>query len=401
MYAVFDVETTGFAAHASDRIVEIGLVLTDLWGNVEDEWVTILNPERDLGPSHIHGIYGRHAMNAPRFADVAPHLMRMLRGRTLVAHNASFDLRFLNAETARIGAPLDLAAGEALCTMQLAKRLLPGAKYTLDACCQRADVPDWTAHSALGDARATAQLFQRYLSLYRPKPPAWADVVGRNMARPWPNLPLRSFSVVSRDDDVRSRAACVNCQVKPHEAGYWNSLESTLADGVLTVEEARQLGAEAAAAAIAPQRQDEIHRLFVADLARRAWEDGVLTDDERARLTAVAHLLSLGAHELDDAIAHYAAAPAQRKPRAVRKPVDLAHPGVVFTGGDTLSRSEWTQRAEDAGFTVKSDVSRHVAFVVAADPDSLSGKARRARELDIPIVSYAEFGARLGSVDQG
>ena len=74
-YAVIDFETTGFVPERRDRVVEIGIVLTDEEGAIEDQWTTLINPRRDLGPTHIHGITTAQVLNAPEFSDVAPHVL--------------------------------------------------------------------------------------------------------------------------------------------------------------------------------------------------------------------------------------------------------------------------------------------------------------------------------------
>ena len=71
MYAVIDTETTGLLPSHRHRVIEIAVVLLDARGQVEDEWVTLLNPQRDLGPQHIHGILTADVLDAPEFDDVA------------------------------------------------------------------------------------------------------------------------------------------------------------------------------------------------------------------------------------------------------------------------------------------------------------------------------------------
>src|SRR3982751_954670 len=98
--AVIDVETTGLSPR-TDRVVEVGVVLLDERGEVEAEFETLVNPGRDVGPTRLHGIRAADVVAAPTFAEVAPYLRSVLTGRTLVAHNALFDLRFLAREFAR------------------------------------------------------------------------------------------------------------------------------------------------------------------------------------------------------------------------------------------------------------------------------------------------------------
>lgn len=102
-FAVIDLETTGFSPARGDKIVEIGIVLVDDDGAIEHEWGTLVNPKRDVGPTHVHGIRASDVVAAPLFADVAAHVASLLSGRTLVAHNQAFDVRFLRAELAATG----------------------------------------------------------------------------------------------------------------------------------------------------------------------------------------------------------------------------------------------------------------------------------------------------------
>ena len=127
--AVIDVETTGLSPRM-DRVVEVGVVLLDSHGEVEAEFETLVNPGRDVGPTGLHGISASDVVDAPAFADVAPHLRSLLAGRVVVAHNALFDLRFLAREFGRAGMPIELSPS--LCTMRLAP-LFFGSRHALAA----------------------------------------------------------------------------------------------------------------------------------------------------------------------------------------------------------------------------------------------------------------------------
>ena len=150
-FAVIDFETTGLVPERTDRVVEVGVVLTDDQGNTEHEWTTLLNPGRDVGATHIHGIAACDVVDAPRFADIADHLLSMLYGRVVVAHNATFDMRFLYRELALARYAISCLP-MALCSMKWARRVIGTAK--LAHCCEAFGIPLDNAHSALGDARA-------------------------------------------------------------------------------------------------------------------------------------------------------------------------------------------------------------------------------------------------------
>jgi DNA polymerase III epsilon subunit-like protein len=139
-FAVLDFETTGLFPGGHDRVVEVAVVHVDDVGRVTGQWETLVNPQRDLGAQHIHGIRSADILEAPTFAAIAPHLVDLLGGRVLVAHNASFDVRFLLAGRADWlwrgacpgdRAPVHHAAGTRLHSGRraLAGRLLRGVRH--------------------------------------------------------------------------------------------------------------------------------------------------------------------------------------------------------------------------------------------------------------------------------
>ena len=160
-FAVIDIEATGFAGHLKDRIVELAVVHTDPAGHLMDSWSTLLDPGRDTGPVHVHGLTREHVRDAPAFGEIADWLTERLAGRIVVAHHADFDVPFIGSEYARIG---DRAPSwPVLCTMDLAQRLGRTQPCSLAACCADAGISIVGAHTALGDALATAALLRHYL----------------------------------------------------------------------------------------------------------------------------------------------------------------------------------------------------------------------------------------------
>lgn len=159
---VLDTETTGFDPNDGHRIVEIGCVeLVDHFPTGRTYQV-YLNPERDMPAEaeRVHGITSAFLADKPLFAAVAAELIEFLGDAPLVIHNAAFDLRFLNAELARLDLP-PISAARAIDTIEIAKTKLPGARYSLDELCKRFAI-DLTArdkHGALLDASLTAQLY--------------------------------------------------------------------------------------------------------------------------------------------------------------------------------------------------------------------------------------------------
>ena len=155
-FAVLDLETTGLYPKTGARIVEIGVVFLDAAGSTVSRWETLVDPERDPGPTEIHGVTSAMLERAPTFAAIAGNLASSLEGRVLVAHNAKFDVGFLDAEFARASVGW---SREPLCTLKLARRR--GLPLSLAACCGAFGIVNHDAHRALGDAVATAELLRR------------------------------------------------------------------------------------------------------------------------------------------------------------------------------------------------------------------------------------------------
>ncbi len=157
-----DLETTGFSPYR-ERIVEVAVVVLDAGGVEQDAFYTLLDPERDPGPTHVHCITAEMLEGAPTFADVHPFVVGMLSGRVVVGHNVDrFDLAFLLAECRSLGGEaLTPEAVTTLDTLQVAQAHLDlRGKARLVDCCERYDLTWEDHHSALGDARVTASLLR-------------------------------------------------------------------------------------------------------------------------------------------------------------------------------------------------------------------------------------------------
>lgn len=160
--AAIDVETTGFTP-GPDRVVEVAVVRIRPDGRVEDRWESLINPQRDVGPTHIHHITDTMAAGAPVFADVAGELLARLDGAVVVAHNARFDSAFIANELTVAGIAVPPLHGA--CTIQLARWAgLAVPNYKLATCCGALGLSNDAAHTALGDAGVTASLAAHLVS---------------------------------------------------------------------------------------------------------------------------------------------------------------------------------------------------------------------------------------------
>lgn len=390
-FAIIDFETTGFNAKGHDRIVEVAVVHADPDGRVTGTWDTLVNPGRDIGATHIHGIAAKDVAAAPRFAQIAPRLVELLAGRVLVAHNASFDTRFLIAELTRCGYPIT-ADPQSLCTMRLAQEFLPGARRGLKDCCAAFDIEIGAAHRASADALATAKLLRSYIELY-PQADYWHEVVDRAAGHDWPPMAVLDIDWVTRE--VASAPSPTFLQRiadrMPDHSGpaehseYLALLDRCLLDRTISRHESDDLVALAEDLGIGRSQCEALNRTYFDALVQVAWEDAVLTMEEREDIATVAALLQIEPAALEAAVQGPppAAERMEVSTRPILRPGDL----VVLTGEMTRGREEWEADLVDHGFVPWRAVTKKVRLVVAADPDSESGKARKARDYGIPIVN--------------
>jgi DNA polymerase III subunit epsilon len=158
---VLDTETTGLDPADGHRIVEIACI--ELVNHVPSgvDFHRYVNPERqmDADALAVHGITDAMLADKPRFADIAGEFLAFLGDARVVAHNAEFDLRFLNHELRLAGLP-PLACGHED-TLALARRRFPGAPASLDALCRRfaIDLSERALHGALVDCKLLAAVY--------------------------------------------------------------------------------------------------------------------------------------------------------------------------------------------------------------------------------------------------
>lgn len=159
---VFDTETTGLDPAEGHRVVEIGCV--ELVNRIPtgQTFHAYLNPDRDVPRAayEVHGLGTDFLKTQPRFPDIVEEFLSFVREAVLVAHNAPFDVRFINAELAMIGAD-SLDGDNIVDTLALARRKCPGPQHTLDALCRRfgIDNSSRTTHGALLDSELLAEVY--------------------------------------------------------------------------------------------------------------------------------------------------------------------------------------------------------------------------------------------------
>jgi DNA polymerase-3 subunit epsilon len=159
---VFDTETTGLDPYKGDRLVEIGCVELVNRFPTGKTFHRYINPERDMPQEAfaIHGLSIDFLRPQPLFASIAEDLLAFVGDAALIAHNATFDLNFLNAELERIKQAL-IPRDRVIDTLLLARRKFPGVSNRLDDLCARFGIDNSrrTKHGALLDAELLAEVY--------------------------------------------------------------------------------------------------------------------------------------------------------------------------------------------------------------------------------------------------
>ncbi len=159
---VMDTETTGFEPATGDRLVEIACVELANFIPTGRVYHQYINPQRDMPDDafRVHGLSSTFLSDKPLFADVVQDFLEFLDGGRMIFHNASFDMKFINAELQLVGLPI-VPPDRVLDTLALARRKHPAGPNSLDALCKRYSIDNSarTKHGALLDAELLAEVY--------------------------------------------------------------------------------------------------------------------------------------------------------------------------------------------------------------------------------------------------
>ena len=408
--SVIDCETTGLNAARSDRVIELAVVVIDKSGTVAREFVSLVNPGRDVGKTSLHGISASDVAEAPPFQDIIGHVTEVLDGTiAIAAHNIGFDQRFLRREFERAGT--EAPDGPTFCTMRLS------GGGTLECCCRDMglEFDRQSAHSALEDARAAARLLARLVA----DGMIDADELKGYPPVRWPQMTHSKATPLSRGAANNAAHAVPSyvqrllahagpfpvIDIHEHIAiEYLGTLERVLEDRRVDAAEGDALVSLAGTLGLDGDAIQKLHNDYLDRLIVAALDDGVVTAHERLDLDGVARLLGFdNAHVHDALVRSEAHRSSGRLPKPVEKGGSLAGKRVCFTGesicfyqGQPLTREVAAGLACAAGLEMADSVTKKLDILVVADPHTQSGKARKARQYGTRVIHEPVFWQTLG-----
>jgi len=372
-FVIIDVETTGFGK--SDRIVEISAITVNAkTREVVDEFDTLINPLRDISNSNIHGINASMVASAPTFEEIAIAFGNVVQGNVMVAHNISFDARMISSEFKRLGVDFDSGVGQ--CTLKLT-----GSK--LAEACERYGIELSNAHRSINDARATTKLFNNFREFE-------LDLVPINISGlegTWNPRTYRREHETSQEttSTIRNRRNSYFPSSVEIEVVYLDVLDHFFEDSILSEIEIIQLKELSIELGLDASRVNQLHYDYLLSLHSAAMRDGIISEHESALMIEIASSLNVENFEI----------PATSSPQTSRE-IALGT-RICFTGEVRIGSGEYPRHlletmAAIAGFQPVSSVTKKGCDVlVAADPTSMSGKAKKARDFEIPILSIQQF----------
>jgi len=402
-FAVFDLETTGFSPAKHHRIIELGIVRLDENLEVVETWETLINPDRDIGATDIHGLTAADLRDAPSFADLQADIWHRFEGAIPVAHNFSFDRSFLLAEFMRTG--IDIGQFDGLCTMQLANqlKLAPGVRRLVDLC-SALKLELSKAHSAGNDATMCANLLKcmaQQIELACLKQPVSCRTLWKRQATPLgiTRQKAREMAINSPLQNLSKRIGQLTNDTAVDDTAideYLNLLDWMLEDRQIDESEAEELAEFARENGFTAADLEKVHYRFLSSMVALVLSDGIVTEDERRDLNRVAGLLGIDRSEVDRLLL-------ENPEYEQFSSEDLSGQSVCFTGalrccidGERMDKKKAEALADYAGLIPKNSVTKSLDLLVVVDPDSLSGKAKKARQYGTRILTERVFWQKLG-----
>lgn len=368
-----DLETTGFGP--LDRIVEIGAVAYDLdTGEVVAEFETLINPVRNIpiAASRVHGLYAEHLSMAPTFEEISDQLFALLNGRTMVAHNASFDLRFLIKEFAEVGIDFSEATSES--TYKL-------SGLSLAVACERISY-SFDHHSAMSDAKAALAVWLDMKLLAIEKLSLSTKEL---LAFPALRTLTRSQIGLEPKDSRRSslsRLALGNSQ-SGNESTYIALLDAHLRDIFVSDLEDLGLSDFATESGISTERALALQECYLDSLEEAALRDGIVTQIEADLFNGIAS--ALGFSRQLERTKVYNTLPLQGSLICVT--------GTALVSGILYDKATLSSIIHLHGYVFTDSISKKagISLLIQDSEGSMSSKVVKAQAWGIPRMTIANF----------
>ena len=408
-FSVIDVETTGFSPKRRDRVIEIGITKINENGDTIDTFETLINPDRDVGPTSIHGITAEMILNAPKFIQISGNILSFLNNSLVVAHNAPYDIGFLINEFELSG--IEIYKIPYVCTLSMSRNLFPELpSKKLLSLCNYFGIKIEKHHSALSDSFATAKLFIKILNdyleiesidkskyFYISEIPEIATNTILKKRDTDGNIENKNINTIK---DVIDRLPTID-GFDENAMAYAEKLDDILLDRIISKEETTLLLDIALESGISKNQAIQINEQYLKNIIRIALIDGKVSVSEINDIKKIRRLLDLEEMDIEKEIIEL------KKDKSIKQinveNINIRNKSVCFTGefksklnGSIISRNMAQKLALERGMIIKNGVTKDLDYLVASDPNTLSSKAKKAKNFGIKIVDECAFWIKLG-----
>jgi DNA polymerase III subunit epsilon len=391
-YTIFDIQSTG--VNSDDRLVEVGLLQMDHRGDIIREYETLLQPNRDIPNSSIHGITESMVEGAPTFLDVSETINEFLsKTDLLLAFNLPLKWRMLGYAFMHESLPIPSTRAE--CLLSFFRNLVPNAPRKLKNLCVSHGVSLFTPHRSLPRVQAIAKVLYQYLDDL----PQGESRFHRSTLQ---NLPSGlAYTREMSQEESRARAPILERLTSglngradsPSYDAYFELLDLVFADSVLEPQEALALFQRAAELGMSQEDASNAHERYVQGLLQVAYKDGYYTEMEAEHLESVAKALKVEEVVIDksaDALRLY--------------PRDLKGMTVSFSGtprgrinGQKVTRKQFAELVKKSGVEYRSKVTPEMDYLVFEDQEAADcEKLQAAKKHRVALVSEQVFWNWLG-----
>lgn len=412
-FSIIDIETTGFS-RKNDRIVEVAIVKINENGEIIKGYETLVNPIRDVGPTHIHGITATDVINAPSFSEVKDTILGIINNSILVAHNKSFDFKFLECEFLRAG--IEIQPIDGICTLSMSKKIFPELpSRKLSVLCEYLDINIENAHRAYDDCLATAKLFYEMYKIFVEEysPIELIDWFADDGLFKYPvgSYDHVEFKRLDAKKEIYKEESKMQRFINripdnyrhndSNISEYLNLLDRVLEDRLITDEELEEIEHYTTLYKLSSKSITSIHKEYFRRLVRYYLSDNYLSNSELIDLDKVSSLLYI--NDSDTIINLEKTEFNFEKTNAPESKKSFSEKSVCFTGqfvsklkGELITRDLAHSIAIEKGLVVKKAVTKKLDLLVVSDPNSLSTKARKAKKYGTRIIVESVFWRELG-----
>lgn len=413
-FAIISIETTGISPQHGDHLIEVAIQTVNWNGELLDSYETLIHPGKEIEGFQIHGITDDMVKNAPSASEIVPDILSRLNGKTLVAHDLDFTIRFLD--------PIlndSMPKLEGICTLKLFDLVAPESGLRrLEQLCTYYDIEFSVRHSAKSDSLATAKLFSILKNLYAQQNEL-EDFVENFLHRiEIEDCPKERNVYIKRKEaknianiqktklyDLLNRLTSSAGDSVPVRQ-YLNVLDRALADRILTEKEIISLVDLATDYKLSKDQVMEIHEEYLRKLIRIYLLDEILTNAEMDDLHLVSDLLCILPKELDLLIEYERTKIPITTPGIQKQLKSLKGKSVCFSGhlnckinGKRIDRELAQQLVKERGLFVKRVVSKNVDYLITAHAEQFSGKGRKNRkamEYHVNVIDEEIFWEMIG-----